>query len=473
MMPTRRIAFLLPWVASLTLLASCVGYAHRPHRIRAPVDLPPAGDYALAYVEADELGWFWDPAQANTALELVRQRADRGSVVVVTYVHGWHHSAGCCDSDVECFRSSLQLLAELLNEQDYRLALDDGPSEEIAVVGIYVGWRGRSLPWLLDYTTFWGRKGAAERVGGGDLRNFLHQLGRMHDAHALREDRFFGLVTIGHSFGGQAVFRSVSQLLEHQLVEAGPTSLPRGRAAPDAGALSGRGVPASDAGGAFITGLGDLIVLVNPAVEAAAFEPMRRLAAAIDFDTTLQSPALVVFSAENDFPRNVLFPAGRAAGTLFASRRSGQRTLDRRALGSYSRQQTHVLGWNPPAALAPYEAPTARIEREGARDSTRACRVCRYRGDPLEIPAEELDRLPENGDFGAALHLAGSELRPLPGARPFSPLLVIRTSPEIIDGHNGFFSHRFTNFLIRYVAGIEARRAATRRGRIDRLADPG
>jgi hypothetical protein len=387
---------------------------------------------------------------------------------VVTYVHGWNHNADCCNENVECFRRSLSILSEQLNRESDQQAFSGDRSKRVSVVGLYVGWRGRTLPWKLNLATFWSRKSAAERVGSGDLRNFLHQLARLHDEYTLREGPFFGLVTIGHSFGGQAVFRATSQLLEHQLVEAGPSSLPRTDVGQMETRLSGRGVPATGDEAALITGLGDLVVLVNPAVEAAAFEPMRKLAASIDFDPALQNPSLVVFSAEHDVPRNYLFPVGRTLGTLFTSRRRGQWTLDRRAFGVYSGQQTHTLDWAPPPSdPTGYVAPTANSTVLGSQPGT--CKPCRYRGTTDEIPSPEFDNRPENGDLGGGLNFAGSQLRPLQTARPFSPLLVIRTSGEIIDGHNGFFTHRFTNFLIRYVTAIEARQAETRSRRRTRL----
>ena len=98
------------------------------------------------------------------------------------------------------------------------LRADGKSGEEFQIIGIYMGWRGRSLPGWLDYTTFWGRKAAAERIGEGDMREFFVRLDQTYRDHQRgNAGTFLGLVTLGHSFGGQAVLRSVSAIFEQQL----------------------------------------------------------------------------------------------------------------------------------------------------------------------------------------------------------------------------------------------------------------
>ena len=102
---------------------------------------------------------------------------------------------------------------------------------------------------------------------------------------------------------------------------------------------------------------------------------------------------------------------------------------------------------------------------------------CTYAGSAAEIPSAEYDTWkpadfhPERVrqiDFTRNAFVAGGALARLPGVpeQPYAPFLVVDTSPAIIDGHSGFFSHRFTNFLVRYVADIEAKRLITRRQRL-------
>ena len=177
-------------------------------------------------------GWFWDPRQAERAYSAVRDSAAAYDTIVVTFVHGWHHSAGCCDGNVEGFKETLRLLRRELGKRCTKRraqsSRDGAESEPIRIIGIYVGWRGRSLPWLADYATSWGRKASAERVGDSDLQELMIRLKNFYEDHTQSPDRqsepaadnkLLGLITIGHSFGGQVVLRAVAPFLEHRLAD--------------------------------------------------------------------------------------------------------------------------------------------------------------------------------------------------------------------------------------------------------------
>src|SRR5712671_4542165 len=93
-------------VASLLFLCGCVSYKHRAYRDQTSTHVDSA-EYILRYVEADDEGWFWHPQQAKDAIETVESSADKTDTFVIVFVHGWHHSAECCDSNVEGFRETL------------------------------------------------------------------------------------------------------------------------------------------------------------------------------------------------------------------------------------------------------------------------------------------------------------------------------------------------------------------------------
>jgi hypothetical protein len=135
----------------------------------------------VRFVESDDNGWFWDKSQAAGTMDLIRASASRMDTFVIVFVHGWHHSAECCDGNVEGFKETLERLHEELSKKMYETArntIQHGPgwSPQFKLIGVYVGWRGSSLPGLIDYTTFFGRKAAAGRVGETDLREFLVRL---------------------------------------------------------------------------------------------------------------------------------------------------------------------------------------------------------------------------------------------------------------------------------------------------------
>ena len=92
------------------------------------------------------------------------------------------------------------------------------------MIGIYLGWRGRSLPGPLDYFTFWGRKSAAERIGETDAREFIARLNRIYLDHPFGDNRdnFLGVISMGHSFGAQLLMRAMTTTLERDLIQLNP-----------------------------------------------------------------------------------------------------------------------------------------------------------------------------------------------------------------------------------------------------------
>ena len=145
---TRRNLLLVGIAVALFSIMNCNNYRHYQWRTE-PVTDTNSDNYSLHFIEADDEGWFWDKGQVDAAMDVIRGNLAKNNTLVVTFVHGWHHSAQCCDSNVEGFRNTLVELRKKLRPN-------------IKLVGLYVGWRGRSLPGFFDYTTFWGRKGAAD-----------------------------------------------------------------------------------------------------------------------------------------------------------------------------------------------------------------------------------------------------------------------------------------------------------------------
>ena len=71
--------------------------------------------------------------------------------------------------------------------------------------------------------------------------------------------------------------------------------------------------------GPVIQGLADLVVLINPAVEASRFDNLRRAASTANFSED-QLPLLLTLSSEADAPNTILFPIGQA---LASSQKAG------------------------------------------------------------------------------------------------------------------------------------------------------
>ena len=325
-------------------LLGCSNFHHRAYRLDHPQIQEK--EYLLNFVEADDEGWFWAPSQAAAALKSVSESAQSRDTIVLVYIHGWHHSAACCDDNVEGFKEVLKRLnAEFLINPMFNAARKQvhritGATDDYQVIGIYIGWRGGSLPGWLDYLTFWGRKSAAKRVGETDLSEFMAQLQFLYDEHnepasaqGEASKTYLGLVTVGHSFGSQVLIRAVARNLEHRLEGLGPASTYLRQTDHP---------PVVDLKRA-AQGYGDLILLINPAVEAAAYEQLFMLSRRFSYPTE-QTPLLLTVSADNDGPRHTLFEWGRVVGEKFTATPykpdPRERIGERKALGVYGDPRT-------------------------------------------------------------------------------------------------------------------------------------
>jgi hypothetical protein len=378
-------------------------------------------------IQVDDQGAFWQPDIAKRALETIVRESEKTNTIVVLFIHGWHHNAQFDDSNAKDFAAALRSIRSRLDDNvggfpgKYRsarkLLTDDG---DVKIIGIYVGWRGISLPMPLNYLTFWGRKSAAERVGGGDLRPFLSGLNdiyvKRNDARVTRLGKgpFMGMTSFGHSFGGQVLFEAVAGTFEKNLREM----------------TSAQGKDGSAAQNRTLRAFGDLVVLVNPAFEALQFEDIRTMNKMMTYGTE-QTPQMVVLSSEGDGANGVLFPLGRRIAGLFGKPvQDDQRVLWRTTIGKFEPGWTHKLQ-----------------PSKGPRNPD--TEVVNYR-DPCKILATDLTAI--NG-------VGGLDLTPIAGrGTAFSPFIIADVHPEIIVKHNGIFRDGLQEFLNDYVAITQAKR---------------
>jgi hypothetical protein len=418
-----RRAIVLVSLPSLLLLSAC-GFAHRSHRQAGGALLHP-NDFVL---QVDDHGSFWDPEIPARALASIAQSARTTNTIVILVVHGWHHSAAPDDENATAFARILEEIRTQLDDN-----VDGKPgfyrrsremltgSGDVNIFGIYVGWRGASLPMPLNFATFWDRKDAAERVGDGDLREFLLRLNGIY--RTSYQDRlplspYVGMASIGHSFGAQVLFKAVSSTLEKELIDA--TSPP--------GASSPRRRLAKP-----IEGFGDIVVLVNPALEARQYERIRQLDAQLTYDRR-QPPLLLVLSADTDVARRWFFPAGRWVDSFFnAPLRKGQADSWSQALGEYEPQRTHTIAFLPEH-----------------RESAAGYYISDSPGRPCDIVNFDLTDMPTIGHV---------RLAPIAGRHnPNSPFLVAYGGTELIRGHSGVFERDLHYFINDYIGITRGKR---------------
>lgn len=407
-MPLR----ILVLIALIPLLCSCAyrttvikqdgGFFHEPN------------DFVL---QVDDEGNFWNKEDENRIINIIKNEVKNKNTIVIVFVHGWHHNADPYDTNARDFALSLKKTRALLNDSSSDVV---GPytqsrkiltgTSDVNVIGLYVGWRGRSLPMPLNFSTFWGRKRAAERVGSGDLKSFLMKLNGIYrersDARLYSANTpFMGLVTFGHSFGGQVVFKAVAETIKKELAEnkTGP-----------------------------LQGFGDLTVLVNPALEAAQYEDIHQIASRRSYPSS-QSPVFLVVSSQGDWARKWAFPIGRALGSISRSKPDDERwPLWGKALGEYKSQRTHAI-------TVRLKDPLIEQSFDPVEYSKNPCKVAKW-------------------DLSAAKKYGNVDFRPLSPDRQYNPFIVAYTDNDLVIGHSGVFEDSLRNFINDFVALTQGKR---------------
>lgn len=406
------------------LLGAC-GYAHK-NFVQTGGTLVHEHDFVI---QVDDYGSFWDPEIPARAFEAIAHSARTANTIVIVAVHGWHHTAAPQDEFAMGFARALHDIRNTLqttvggNPNTYRRArqLLTG-SGDVNIFGIYVGWRGRSLPGKLDYMTFWDRKHAAEHVGDGDLREFLLRLNLIY--RTSYQDRtpstpYVGLVSFGHSLGAQVLFTAISRTLENELIAATHVGHHPAASRPHLAKP--------------LEGFGDIVILVNPAVEALQFERIRQLSAQLAYDRR-QTPLLLVLSADTDMGRHVFFPARRWVDSIFhVLPRAEQSDLWSCALGEYEPQRTHTIIFLPK-----HQASPSQFYASDSPDRLR------------DIVNIDLTNMPT---------ISRVRLEPIAGRhKPFSPFLVAYGGKALIRGHGGIYAQEFLNFMNDYVGIARGKR---------------
>ncbi len=366
--------------------------------------------FSMNFVEIDEQGMPANRAQAEAALAVASNAETDGSYVIV-FVHGWHHNASSGDANVRGFYDALALVSRW------------NPQRRIK--GIYIGWRGDSLPVPgLRYVTFWDRKNTSDEVGRGGLLEFLLRLERgVKSAEHNGKNR---LVMVGHSFGASVTFNALAHLYLERFLD---------------------GVHSS-ANTARFRGYGDLVVLINPAIEAMRYMPFQsaleyyaRPDAPLRLDFSHETrPALLVLSSEGDVATRFFFPAARVVSTALEAHTTlsadkspdengnySEWNMDRDTVGNFGGFQTHHMLLSDQAS--DIRTPVSDNLLEHCRSLETADMWRRLNAD---VPIDQ----ESTGLGGAVFPDSGVRVRRIPKpALKGSPYIVAAISRKIVKDH--------------------------------------
>jgi hypothetical protein len=359
--------------------------------------------YAISFVEFDDQGMAWEPAQIDVLLRYLEARntAGKGTVVMV-FVHGWKHNAEFCDPNVACFREMVRTAA-----------LSDPLSRE--VVGVYVGWHGRSMN-ALGNVTFFARKHAAERVAQGQVRELFSKLLALQaqatdngkDNHRMR------VMFMGHSFGGLITYHALAPYLLDDVLRNQTAGATRRRFA-------------------------DLVLLVNPAFEATHYFPLHLAAQSKSAQTqgSVPCPVFVSITSDNDDATKRAFPIGLSIGT------SLQNFKDKE-----ERQRTHhTIGhWDPFKTHSLKAVPTAGKAQPEKQADAGLCSCQAWRLDRA-IQSESGPSRSQLAADGQSRSYRGSVLTPVREG-PSTTHWVVQTEPPVVDGHNDFLTEHIKDFIL-------------------------
>ena len=368
-------------------------------------------EYSLGFVEINDQGQFRDERkQLNALIKALESTPSDEPLIISVFVHGWHHNAKEGDKNINDFKDSLAKLAKAYT------AVSKVAGIKRKVFGVYVGWRGDSIDVeYLNELTFWDRKNTAENVGQVALSELLLRLEKVKNERNVPGSDGEGrnrLAIIGHSFGGAAVYQSTAQIMASRFM------------------LSGQNGDKTKT----IKGIGDLVVLINPAFEAIKFAPLFDLAQAQCVYEVSQKPKLVILTSENDGATKTLFPMGRFFSTLFEKHGEvkrndcglpvafGESKADNTSVGHFEPLITHQL------KLADSQSKTISSKSL----STFKDAACK------NWPAQK------NGE---SVNFGTTDLISLGKTVERNPYLNIRVDSEIIPNHNDIFGGALLQFI--------------------------
>jgi len=414
--PFSRQFFLI--VLFLLLTACARDYAYRTNLELCSLEVGPitekcaesalvntGGNKMIGFVEFDDQGQLRDPKQMDFVLTKFGEIAQNEDVIIITFVHGWHHNASYDDENASNFNNLLKKVSKAEAQTGHR-----------KVLGLYIGWRGESI--VLDginVLTFWDRKNTAQKVGSYGLVELLLKLEEIVNVRKAENGTHNSrLIIAGHSFGGAVIYSALQQILEDRFIDSRSTKSFNDDA----------------------KGFADLVILINPAFEALRYSSLYNLSQQRCSYFETQRPKLLILTSEADSATGFFFPLGRFFSTIFEThndisgrsvctkqgrypQKISEGEADRSSVGHFKPYLTHVLNKSP---------------------------------NKQSIDIQKLSSAWALQSYGNVFNFSDTQLEHLGRSHPLNPYLNLEVEDSLIPNHNDFWGDEILNFLRDFIA---------------------
>jgi len=403
-------------------------------------------EFYLTTIEFSENGHLFHPKEAFEVLDRVKAIAGESGATIVVFVHGWHHNGDFIDPNQVSLRGVLGNLADLqdktfaIGQQKFRHQIGQDLAARPPLIGISLSWRGESstnpvLTWL----SFFDRKIDAHIVGGksflglyhiDDARRVISRLDADYrDLNAHK--KLTSLTFVGHSFGAALLFSATEDTFKQQLLQEHVAEV---------NTMRQFEVKQASAPIPLIKGVGDAVILINPAFEARRYRAFGRLTEGnYSFDRR-QTPKLIIFSSDGDSANRFAFPFGRYLSNALWIPSWFQWSQRTTALGFYRADQTHWLHLRCEPAFDCSDNPL-----NWGFDLVDAAHLDRV----MQAPADfDVSRDADYGRFQLDLKDQRKDLA-------HTPFIVARTTHKLVPRHSTIFNAPFDNFIAKFIAELD------------------
>lgn len=439
--------------------------------------------FYMAHIEFDDMGELWSTgdlrqeksakeSQLENALDVIRKAQGEATqkgveLVVIAFVHGWHNNASPRDEvnkNLGSFKSMMQALSA-------RGSLDE-PNKPAVMVGIFLSWRGQSVPGDLA-ATYWNRRDAATRVGGPSMTEVVTRLMFETKGVPLLGDRCEPVqrktnshfAIIAHSFGARALEHALTQPMLSMILE-------RQMQAHECADDWNKTHPADQLTSLTFSAPADLIVFLNAANDAfgakETIEALKRAQIRVIRKRTLNgrteivgtaAPFMISITSDGDWATEKIMPVAQLAGSSALSFRPydkdgctaegqlcdhSQSYYYRHSEASIKEMRSHLVILEPTAA--PCQAdnwPYFWV------DSTKRCFcIDRHTNDPKDKCLEDKS-VDEKAKFG--VNAVWND----------TPFYVMGVPKTLIQDHNDIFQDGTEELLIAISTHYESFKGAT------------